>query len=222
MATEIKVKPDSGPSGRIRAVFFDFGGVVATEGFHQGLFAIARSQGLDPEEFFQIAREAVYESGYVTGTGTESDFWDVVRSRTGIRGSSAELSAECVDRFELRPGMLELVRSLRALGAMTAILSDQTDWLERLDARTPFFQEFDRVLNSYRLGKGKRDASLFDDAVRELGVAPAAAVFIDDDPGNVSRAAERGLHALLFRDEASLRRDLGALLSGGLEQGTGC
>jgi putative hydrolase of the HAD superfamily len=196
----------------IRAVLFDFGGVLATEGFHEGLFAVARSQGLDPVEFFQIAREAVYESGYVTGQGGESDFWDLVRLRSGIRGGDAELSAECVDRFKLRPGMLELVRSLRALGITTAILSDQTDWLERLDVREPFYREFDRVFNSYRLGKGKRDASLFDDAVRVLGVAPAAAVFIDDDPGNVSRAVERGLHALLFRDEVSIRRDLAKLL----------
>jgi len=196
----------------IRAVFFDFGGVLATEGFREGLDAVARSQGLDPETFFQIAREAVYESGYVTGRGGESDFWDLVRLRSGIRGSDAELSAECVDRFKLRPGMMELVRSLRAMGVTAAILSDQTDWLERLDARFSIYREFDRVFNSYRLGKGKRDASLFDDAVQALGVEPAAAVFIDDDPGNVSRATERGLHALLFRDELSLRRDLAKLL----------
>lgn len=196
----------------IRAVYFDFGGVLATEGFHEGLFAIARSQGLDPEAFFQIARAAVYESGYIIGEGVESDFWELVRHRSGVRGGDAELTAACIDRFRLRPGMLELVRSLRALGITTAILSDQTDWLERLDAREPFYREFDRVFNSYRLGKGKRDESLFDDAVRALGVAPAAAVFIDDDPGNVSRAAGRGLHALLFRDEVSLRRDLARLL----------
>lgn len=196
----------------IRAVYFDFGGVLATEGFHEGFFAIARSQGLDPEEFFQTAREAVYESGYITGKGGESDFWELLRHRSGVHGGDAELTAACLDRFRIRPGMLELVRSLRALGIATAILSDQTDWLERLDAREPFYREFDRVFNSYRLGKGKRDASLFDDAVRALGVAPAAAVFIDDDPGNVSRAAGRGLHALLFRDEVSLRRDLARLL----------
>jgi putative hydrolase of the HAD superfamily len=218
MPTEIKAVPGRAPTARIRVVFFDFGGVLASEGFREGLFAIARSQGLAPEEFFQIAREAVYESGYVTGTGAESGFWDLVRLRTGVRGSRAELSAACVDRFRLRPGMLELVRSLRALGVMTAILSDQTDWLERLDARAPFFREFDRVFNSFRLGKGKRDPSLFDDAVREFSVAPAAAVFIDDDPGNVSRTAERGLHALLFRGEAPLRRDLGELLGAGLER----
>jgi len=205
----------------IRAVLFDFGGVLATEGFREGLFAIARSRGIDPEGFFQVAREAVYESGYVTGRGGESDFWSLVRLRTGIPGGDAELSAECLDRFRLRPGMLELVRRLRARGLITAILSDQTDWLDRLDARAPFSQDFDRVFNSFRLGKGKRDPSLFDDAVRDLGVAPAAAAFVDDDPGNVSRAAGRGLHALLFRDEQSLRRDLGALVRADLERGAG-
>ena len=205
----------------IRAVLFDFGGVLAAEGFREGLHAVASSQGLDPEGFFRLAREAVYDSGYITGRGGEGDFWDLVRRRSGIRGSDAELSAACLDRFRLRPGMVALVRTIRALGVTTAILSDQTDWLERLDARASFYREFDRVFNSYRLGKAKRDASLFDDAVRELGVAPAAAVFIDDDPGNVSRAAERGLHALLFLDESSLRRDLGSLLGTNLEYGTG-
>jgi putative hydrolase of the HAD superfamily len=195
---------------------FDYGGVIATEGFREGLGALARSQGLDPEAFFQIARDAVYESGYITGTGGERDFWDLVRLRSGIRGSDAELAAACVERFKLRPGMLELVRGLRAAGVVTAILSDQTDWLERLDAREPFFQQFDRVFNSYRLGKGKRDATLFDDAVQALGVAPGESVFVDDDPGNVSRAAGRNLHALLFRDEATLRRELGALLGADL------
>lgn len=206
-------------NSRVRAVLFDFGGVLATEGFRDGLFAIARSQGFDPAKLFEVAREAVYASGYVTGRGTESDFWGLVRLRAGIRGSDAELSAACVDRFTLRPGMLELVRSLKRRGVITAILSDQTDWLERIEARTPFFREFDRVFNSYRIGKGKRDASLFDDAVRELGVEPAAAVFVDDDPGNVTRAAARGLHALLFRDEQALLREFDALFGEAPERG---
>ena len=45
---------------------------------------------------------------------------------------------------------------LRRGGFLTAILSDQTDWLDRLEARHHFFGHFDRVFNSYHLGKGKR------------------------------------------------------------------
>jgi putative hydrolase of the HAD superfamily len=39
----------------INAVVFDFGGVLAEEGFMEGLKAIARKNGLNPDEFFKIA-----------------------------------------------------------------------------------------------------------------------------------------------------------------------
>lgn len=192
----------------IRAVILDFGGVLASEGFREGLEAIALRHGLDPGEFVTIASDAVYETGYVTGRGTEAGYWDFLRRRTGIAGEDSDLTAEILRRFVLRPRMLAAARALRANGIVTAILSDQTDWLERLEARDRFYLEFDRVFNSYRLGKGKRDATVFDDAVRALGVAPRDALFVDDNRGHVKRAASRGLQAVLFRDEDRFLADL--------------
>ncbi|HEY6874136.1 MAG TPA: HAD family phosphatase [Geobacteraceae bacterium] len=193
----------------IRAVLFDFGGVLAGEGFRDGLFALAKAQGLDPEEVHRIALDTVYDSGYVLGRGAEAEFWDLMRQRTGIRGDDGKLSREILSRFILRPRLLDAVRKLRECGVIAAILSDQTDWLERLDNRLDFFREFDRVFNSYRTGKGKRDPSFFDDVVRELQIDPHEALFIDDMPGNVERARSRGLQALLFEDEESCLAQLG-------------
>lgn len=198
----------------IRAVIFDFGGVLASEGFREGLVAIALRNGVDPDEVFSLASDAIYESGYITGRGTEADYWDLLRRKTGIAGMDSDLTGEILRRFVLRPRMLSAVRMLRAHGVITAILSDQTDWLERLEARDRFFLEFDRVFNSYRLGKGKRDATVFDDTVRALGVAPKEALFVDDNPGHVERAASRGLRAVLFRDQDRFLSDLDRLMGG--------
>lgn len=192
----------------IRAVLFDYGGVLAQEGFREGLFEIARRQGLDPIAVHGVGMEVVYGSGYVLGKGSETAFWSLMRERVGLRGSDRELSALVLDRFVLRPEMLELVRALRAKGYITAIVSDQTDWLEWLDRRDGFFREFDRVFNSYRLGKGKRDPSLFDDVARELGIAPREAVFVDDMLANVVRAESRGMRGIVFDDEARFRQEL--------------
>lgn len=195
----------------LQAVLFDYGGVLAEEGFREGLYAIARSQGLDPFLVHREGMEAVYATGYVLGQGSEADFWRALRRRTGISGDDATLRREILERFVLRPAVLAAVRALRQQGILVAILSDQTDWLEWLDRRDGFFADFDRVFNSYRLGKGKCDLSAFADALQTLGVAPQEALFVDDMPENVERAAVQGLRTLLCADEAGCLAELARL-----------
>ncbi len=192
----------------IRVVLFDFGGVVAEEGFQAGLYAIGGHYRLGREVFFQAATEAVYSSGYVAGTGKEADFWELVRAGAGIVASDEELRREILSRFIPRPRMLEIVRAVRRQGRVAAILSDQSDWLDRLDREHHFFREFDQVFNSYHLGKTKRDASVFDDTVRALGVAASEALLVDDNPGHVQRAVSRGLAAHLFVSVGRLQAEL--------------
>jgi len=191
-------------------VVLDYGGVIAEEGFRFGLEAIATRHDIDPAELQREAEDAIYDTGYITGRGTESDFWERLRLRTGIAETDDALADEILRRFVLRPRMIAAVRAMRRQGVVVAILSDQTDWLERLDARDRFFPEFDRVFNSYRLGKGKRDATVFDDVVRALGAAPGETLFADDNPGNVDRARSRGLAALLFRTEDAFLSEMSA------------
>lgn len=195
-----------------RAVLFDFGGVIADEGFHQGLHALADRLGLDRTQVLHACREAIYGSGYITGRGTEADFWRDLRARIAFGDSDAALRADILARFRLRPRMLQLVRGLRADGIPCALLSDQTDWLDRLDARDHFYREFDRLYISYRLGKGKQDPTLFDDVVADIGVKPGEALFVDDDPGNIARARDRGLRGWLFSDEARCLAEFQPLL----------
>jgi putative hydrolase of the HAD superfamily len=186
----------SHPDPAIRAVLFDFGGVLAEEGFRAGLHTIARLNGLDPETVHRKGIDAVYESGYVTGRANEADFWKLMRSRFRFNEADAALTGIILDRFTLRPEMIDLVRYLRGRGLTCAILSDQTDWLDRLDQRDDFYREFDRVYCSYRLGKSKREPILFDEVVADLALRPDEALFLDDDPGNVERARSCGLNAL--------------------------
>ncbi|MDT8452566.1 MAG: HAD family phosphatase [Gammaproteobacteria bacterium] len=196
----------------IRAVLFDFGGVIAEEGFKQGLRALAKAQQLDPDEVMNEGREAVHDSGYVTGTGTEADFWTLLRERTGLRGEDKELSQAILDRFIVRQWMIEQVARLRNAGLIVAILSDQTDWLDYLDQRLHFSAAFDRVFNSFHLGKSKCDPTLFDDAVQMLGVQPGETLFVDDDAGHVERARNCGLHAIHFTERDVFEAQLLSLL----------
>jgi len=135
----------------IKAVIFDFGGVLAEEGFKQGLRAIAKENGCDPEIFYSIAGELVYRSGYVSGTTDEHSYWEAVREKTGLREDDEVLREEILKRFRLRPEMLDIVDRLKSSGLTVAILSDQTNWLDELNLRTPFHHHFDYVFNSLKM-----------------------------------------------------------------------
>ena len=198
-----------------RRVLFDFGGVLAEEGFSEGLEAIGREQRLPVADMTQAGMHAVYDSGYVTGQGTEADFWALLRERTGLRGDDAVLTKTILDGFVVRPWILALVQRLRSLGYVTGILSDQTDWLDRLDASLHFYRCFDRVYNSYRLGKGKRDPSVFSDVAADLGLPPSQILFIDDNDQNVERARSAGMHAVHYRDRARFLDELDRWLLAG-------
>ena len=193
---------------KIQAILLDFGGVIAEEGFQQGLYAIADRFGLDQKRFFQLANEAVYNSGYVIGSGTENDYWNEVRAHSGITANNDELRQEILTRFIPRDWMLELIRSLLQQEKVIAILSDQTDWLDQLDARYHFFQYFDAVFNSFHLGKTKRDPAIFAEILSALEANGKETLFVDDNISHIDRATAAGLQTHHFTDRDRFMKKL--------------
>ncbi len=192
----------------IRVIIFDFGGVLAEEGFKAGLKAIGKGKGLNPEDLYKIAGEVVHHVGYVTGNSDERTYWNTVREKTGVKGSDKEFREEILKRFKLRPEIIKVVEKLKSSGFIVAILSDQTNWLDELNQRTPFYHHFDHVFNSYTLKKSKRDPSLFRDVCVHLGVQPAEVLFIDDNSENIERAASQGLRTIYFKDVAMFKKEI--------------
>ena len=201
----------------IRAVLFDYGGVIAEEGFYNGLTNFAEKQSLQVRSMPEEGMQAAYDSGFVLGRGTAADFWALLRKRTGLEGEDDYLTEKIFLGFQIRHWMIELVRRLRTKGYVAGILSDQTHWLNELDKRDHFFIEFDHIYNSYYLGKGKRDPSLFTDVAKDLKLQPVEILFIDDNEKNVQTAREKGLRAIQYVDRERFVSELEGMLSEGVE-----
>ncbi len=197
----------------IKAVIFDFGGVLASEGFKEGLESIGEQNGLAPEDFFETAEELIYKTGYVTGKVKESIYWNALRNMTGIIGSDKEFKKEIMKRFLLRTKLLKFVEKLKTSGFITAILSDQTNWLEEINQRTPFYHHFDYVFNSFTLHKGKKDPSVFGDVCSVMGFSPEEVIFIDDNSENIERARSKGLNTIHFQDMENFEEEIRKYIS---------
>lgn len=196
---------------QLRGILLDFGGVLAEEGFAEGMKAIARENGLDEAVIWRAGLQAVWDSGYVSGRADEAEFWQLFKGRTGLAGDEARWREDILSRFAVRSWMPPIITRLRDLGVTTAILSDQTDWLALLDSRQDFFKYFDVVLNSYHHGMTKQEPEFFLLALRETGLAPEAALFVDDNPGNVERARALGLQAHLYLGREGFEAEIARL-----------
>ena len=110
------------------------------------------------------------------------------------------------------PGSVAVVRDLHAAGVPMWGL---TNWSDELyphgPEKFPFLRELLReVFVSGTEGVAKPDPRIFEIVATRTGHALTELVFVDDRTENVRAAGELGMHALLFTDAESLRRDLRA------------
>ncbi len=196
----------------VQALILDFGGVLAEDGFHLALASLGEQNDIDPKKMVMLGLNAVYDSGYIIGAGSEEQFLALLQQRSGIRINIPEFKQDILRRFVLRPRVLDKVRQIRDLGLPLAILSDHTDWLDQLDERDGFSQEVDQIFNSYHLGKTKRDPQIFNEVVEKLGKQPSQVLFMDDNAGHIERASIQGLKVFLSPTEELLLGGLTHLL----------
>lgn len=202
------------------AVIFDFGGVLAEEGFFDGFKALAEAQDIDFTLLSESAVDLCRKDGYCWAAIDETEFWKRLRERTGVAGSDAELRRELLSRFVLRPWMMQTVDKLKAAGYKVAILSDQTNWLRELDAELGFMSRFDLVWNSYETGRTKKEPELLADFAAALGTTPERCLFVDDHGGHVRRADRLGMPAIHYIGREDFERRLNDIcpLNGNGEQ----
>jgi putative hydrolase of the HAD superfamily len=192
----------------ITTVLFDFGGVVAEEGFRAALEKIAARNGLDSRRLIRTAFRLGYESGFSLGRVRENRYWPILKDETGLEEPEDSLTEEVLAHYTPRTWMLVLLETLKKSGYRVCMLSDQSHWLDDLNDRHGFFSYFDRVFSSYHMGISKKEVSTFTHVTDALGVHPSAVLFVDDHHPNVERAREAGLAAIHYRDRESFMKEL--------------
>jgi len=108
------------------------------------------------------------------------------------------------------PGMYDTIRTLRAAGFSTALLSNS--WGCDEYPRADFAGLFDTVVLSGEVGMRKPEKEIFFHAAATLGLAPAECVFIDDMEANVAAAQACGMTGVLHTETATTASVLQDLL----------
>jgi putative hydrolase of the HAD superfamily len=150
-----------------------------------------------------------FESGRMTAEAFGEEFCALV----GLSLTHQEFVEAWSDIFWLNESVAALIADLKGQG-YTLILGSNTNDLHAAQFRRQFaapLAHFDRLVLSHEVGHIKPSSAFYLACAEAAGAAPGECVFIDDLPENVEGARLAGLTALLYRDTATLRAELGQL-----------
>jgi putative hydrolase of the HAD superfamily len=195
------------PNASIRAVLFDFGGVITSSPFEAfRRFEVERRL---PQGFLQgINRNnpddnawARFERGELTPDAFDEAFAAEARAAGhGVRG----LEVVALVYGTVRPRMLRAVDRCRE-HFITACLTNNFGHRARNKAspdasRTRDWEDalelFEFVIESSKVGVRKPEPQFFELACRQLSIEPRQAVFLDDLGANLKPARAMGMHTI--------------------------
>ena len=190
--------------GHLRGLLVDYGGVL-TNPLPEFMTEWVKEDGIDPDRFAELMRRWL-------GPGADRNpVHDLETGRISAAEFERLLAAELLERAPAQPGaadraagmltrmfsgmrvessMIDVVRTVRAAGVRTGLLSNS--W--GLDyERDGWHALFDAVVISGEVGLRKPDPAIYALASERLGLPPEQIVFIDDLRPNVQAAAAAGM-----------------------------
>lgn len=196
----------------IKAVLFDFGGVLTeggTSGCVQRIFGSI--YGIDPTH---INKDSDLMLDARTGLITERDYFDQMNRRhpEGARATRDNYLATA-DIFVKSEPVYTLAIHLRKRGIATGILSNIIDTAGDELRRRGFYEGFEPVILSYQEHLAKPDPAIYKIAIERLGVAPNEILLIDDQEKCRPPAEALGMHFIVATSPQQIVADTKALIA---------
>jgi putative hydrolase of the HAD superfamily len=202
----------------IRAVIFDFGGVLVRTGDPVGRRAWETKLGLATGDLERIVHGSQIWINAQHGLMTPDDYWAEVGRVLGIAESDLpQLKLDYFKDDHLDPDLIALIDSLRQAGYKLGLLSNDAVTLEhKLRHEFAIYDHFDAVIISAYIGVMKPDPAAYQAIAQALNVDLQESVFIDDNPDNIEGARKVGMQAIHYRAGMDLQAALQVILKGNL------
>ena len=173
------------------------------------LEALARLTGLSPTEIHVRVWESGLEEACERGDFSAAEAAQRIAAALERPLATSALAAAWALAFDPDPAVLAIADALRPHGPI-GLLTNNGPLLERAlpEALPEVARRFDPLLFSCRLRALKPTGALFAAVLREVKCPAETMLLIDDSPANVEGARAAGFRALLYRDPATLRREL--------------
>jgi len=197
---------------KIRHVFFDIGGVLATNGWDREQRAVAIAKfGLDEAEFQARHEEMVapLEQGQIS----LDEYLDIAVFHQERAFSREEFRSFIFDQSKPFAETIEIAKAVaEGCTYWVMTMNNESEELNRHRICTFGLDEFfDAFLSSCWLGLRKPAHRFYDRALGISEARPAESVLIDDRMQNLAPAQQLGMHTIHYQSAQQLAQDLRSL-----------
>ena len=204
----------------MRAVVFDFGGVLITP-ITTGITTIAERHGAEPRAMVEVLigpeetgdhpwhraeRGEIAVADIQAGLGTYA-------STAGIELVGDEIDVLLVPAYAFNGTVLDRIRALRAEGIRTGLLTNTFAEFRPTLEKDLDLTMFDAVVESYAVGARKPEPAIYAAMAAALGVEHDEIVFLDDFAQNLAPAADLGWRTIHVTDIAAALTDLDDIIA---------
>ena len=208
----------------IKAILFDFGGVITTSPFDAfgeyereaaippGVIRKINSINPDTNAWAKFERNEITRDQFISSFEEEAVAFGF--------SLSAERVLKCLETT-IRPNMVDAIKSLRTeykLAILTNNLQQSTNDAAG-DRKSPtahldmVINLVDDVIESSKIGVRKPEREFYEEACRVIGVDTVECVFLDDLGINLKPARQMGMHTIKVMSEQQALNDLYEVLS---------
>lgn len=190
----------------IKAIIFDLGNVILTNGTSLALKKFEQDLRIDINKLKQVFKEGIGKD-YRLNRISEGEFWERAQTQLGFKVSTSKLKEQWFSAYVPIKGIFELLTALKK-GYKLAILSDNIkERVTFLNDRYNINSYFDISIYSCDIGIAKPNLKFYQEAVKRLKVNPEECLYIDDKEKNLVPAKELGMNSLLFESLEKLKKD---------------
>jgi epoxide hydrolase-like predicted phosphatase len=200
---------------QIRAVIFDFGGVLVRMVDNRPRLRLAKKLGIPLSQLDNLVFFSNSAQKASRGEITVSMHWEAVREALGIQPEDmVDFLQQYWSADDVNWELLEYIRKLHPRHKVGLLSNAWDDLRQTLHERWNIDVLFDELIISAEVKIVKPDPRIFRLAVERLGVQPTEAVFIDDIVENVEAARREGLFAIQYEDTQKTLDELNRCLIG--------
>lgn len=185
----------------IKAVIFDWGGVVAPNPHGGWLNLLADMLTVTIDEILPHWHAAGYED-FSKGIIDETTFWAQFEQSLG-KPLPNEKERIWIEGTALQPWpqVLSLINNLQEKGLVNAVLSNVVRPVSMMLQQAGLYDQFDCVVLSDQEGLVKPDTTIYQLTLDKLGLKAEECLYIDDLAKNLIPAANLGMVTILASDD---------------------